>query len=157
MHLSKLMRAIDHPYLKGKRGRFMNNSRKGMQVKKDQTSKKKWQQNHDQGFDSWDSLKHHVGIQPLFVIFGGAMTLVASFVSLALEFHNCDFGVCQGGEEVRVGPWHQLGEDQGLGGLLVPCREILSMVLKDGSFYHEGPRMINANMEEHKDPRVRSS
>ena len=29
------------------------------------------------------------------------------------------------------------------------------MVLKDGSFYHEGPRMINANMEEHKDPRVR--
>ena len=31
------------------------------------------------------------------------------------------------------------------------------MVLKDGSFYHEGPRMINANMEEHKDPRVRSS
>ena len=41
MHLSKLMRAIDHPYLKGKRGRFMNNSRKGMQVKKDQTSKKR--------------------------------------------------------------------------------------------------------------------
>ena len=85
------------------------------------------------------------------------MTLVASFVSLALECHNCDFDVCQGGEKVRVGPRHQLGEDQGLGGFLLQCREILSMVLKDGSFYHEGPRMINANMEEHKDPRVGAS
>ena len=63
-------------------------------------------------------MKHHVGIQPLFVIFGGAMTLVASFVSLALECHNCEVDVYQGGEEVCVGPRHQLGEDQGLGGLL---------------------------------------
>ena len=104
MHLSKLMRAIDHPYLKGKRGRFMNNSRKGMQVKKIKPQRKGDNKSHGQGFDSWESLKHHVGIQPLFVIFGGAMTLVASFVSLALECHNCDFDVCQGGEKVRVGP-----------------------------------------------------
>ena len=79
-----------------------------MQVKKDQTSNLKEKVTKimiiDQGFDSWNSLKHHVGIQPLFVIFGGAMTLVASFVSLALECHNCDFDVCQGGEKVRVGP-----------------------------------------------------
>ena len=33
MLLSKLVRAIDHPYLKGKGGRLMNNARKGMQVK----------------------------------------------------------------------------------------------------------------------------
>ena len=32
MLLSKLVRAIDHPYLKGKGGRLMNNARKGMQV-----------------------------------------------------------------------------------------------------------------------------
>ena len=90
-----------------------------MQVKKIKPQRKGDNKNHDQGFDSWNSLKHHVGIQPLFVIFGGAMTLVASFVSLALECHNCDFDVCQGGEKVRVGPRHQLGEDQGLGGLFL--------------------------------------
>ena len=28
------------------------------------------------------SLKHHVGIQPLFVIVGSAMTLISAFVSL---------------------------------------------------------------------------
>ena len=33
-----------------------------------------------QGTDM-DSLRHHVGIQPLFVIFGGAMILISAFVS----------------------------------------------------------------------------
>ena len=37
-----------------------------------------------QGTDM-DSLRHHVGIQPLFVIFGGAMILISAFVSLV----NC--------------------------------------------------------------------
>ena len=89
MLLSKLVRAIDHPYLKGKGGRMMNNARKGMQVTKlisiwqDQIKvlSNLFCQMEMQGTDM-DSLRHHVGIQPLFVIFGGAMTLISAFVSL---------------------------------------------------------------------------
>ena len=83
MLLSKLVRAIDHPYLKGKGGRLMNN--KGMQVKKFKTNlTKPVFQLETQGTDM-KSLKHHVGIQPLFIIFGCAITFVSSFVSLV----NC--------------------------------------------------------------------
>jgi hypothetical protein len=32
MHLSKLLRAADHPYMFGKGGRKANNARTGMQV-----------------------------------------------------------------------------------------------------------------------------
>ena len=83
MLLSKLVRAIDHPYLKGKGGRLMNNARKGMQVNKF-LPRYLFCKMETQGTDM-DSLRHHVGIQPLFVIFGGAMILISAFVSLV----NC--------------------------------------------------------------------
>ena len=142
MLLSKLVRAIDHPYLKGKGGRMMNNARKGMQVKKndfnparsDKSSIKPVLPNENanqlqmemQGIDM-DSLRHHVGIQPLFVIFGGAMTLISAFVSLVNFMGNgrrrerswwWQSLLCSGGEEVSLWQWHQLGQDQGLGGMI---------------------------------------
>ena len=66
-----------------------------------------------------DSLRHHVGIQPLFVIFGGAMILISAFVSLVNRVGGRGvmmmFGYI-GGEEVSLRQWHQLDQDQGLGG-----------------------------------------
>ena len=70
MHLSRLLKAIDHPYMKGKGGRLMNNSRKAMQ-----------------GTDL-ASLKHHLGIQPLFAIFGTAITLTTAFALRKCVYSN---------------------------------------------------------------------
>ena len=66
-----------------------------------------------QGMDM-KSFNHHVGIQPLFAITGIALTFISSFVSLV----NCVLdNFSQGCVEVRLRPRHQLGQDQGLGGI----------------------------------------
>ena len=52
-----------------------------------------------QGTDM-DSLRHHVGIQPLFVIFGGAMILISAFVSLVNCMDDDKMFGYTGGEEV---------------------------------------------------------
>jgi len=62
MFLSKLLRAADHPYLEGPNGRKANNSYKSMQ-----------------GL-TMSSLRHHVALQPLFIIMGVGMTFVALYV-----------------------------------------------------------------------------
>jgi len=62
MFLSKLLRAADHPYLEGANGRKANNSYKSMQ-----------------GL-TMASLRHHVALQPLFLIMGVGMTFVALYV-----------------------------------------------------------------------------
>ena len=89
MLLTKLVRAIDHPYLKGKGGRLLNNKR--MQVNKFNGAfpVKTKCRIETQGTDM-KSLKHHVGIQPLFVIFGSAVIFVTSYVSLV----KCVGGDC---------------------------------------------------------------
>ena len=112
MLLSKLVRAIDHPYLKGKGGRLMNN--KKIQVNNFKSlTKKLVLPNEMQGMDM-KSFNHHVGIQPLFAITGIALTFISSFVSLV----NCVLdNFSQGCVEVRLRPRHQLGQDQGLGGI----------------------------------------
>jgi len=62
MFLTKIIRAADHPYLSGHGGRKANNaytSMQGMTMK---------------------SLKHHVALQPLFVIMGVGITFVALYI-----------------------------------------------------------------------------
>eukprot|EP00092_Neocalanus_flemingeri_P057696 GFUD01068639.1.p1 GENE.GFUD01068639.1~~GFUD01068639.1.p1 ORF type:complete len:117 (+),score=30.02 GFUD01068639.1:45-395(+) len=62
MFLSKILAAADHPYLMGVGGRKKNNSPASMQgltVK---------------------SLKHHVALQPLFIIMGAGVLFVAAYV-----------------------------------------------------------------------------
>jgi len=59
MFLSKILRAVDHPYLFGKGGRMGNNGlMAGMTPK---------------------SLKHHIALQPLAVIMGGGILFVALY------------------------------------------------------------------------------
>merc|ERR1712058_17797 len=60
--LSKILPAADHPYLFGKGGRTMNNSISSMQ-----------------GL-TIKSLKHHVALQPLFVIMGVGIVFVCAYV-----------------------------------------------------------------------------
>ena len=62
MLLSKVLRAADHPYLSGKGGRKLNNHLSAMQ-----------------GL-SIKSLKHHVALQPLFVIMGVGIVFVTAYV-----------------------------------------------------------------------------
>eukprot|EP00088_Acartia_fossae_P010676 TRINITY_DN15337_c0_g1_i1.p1 TRINITY_DN15337_c0_g1~~TRINITY_DN15337_c0_g1_i1.p1 ORF type:complete len:116 (-),score=32.71 TRINITY_DN15337_c0_g1_i1:145-492(-) len=62
MFLTKIVRAVDHPYLDGVGGRRLNNSYKSLQGL---TAK---------------SLKHHVALQPLFLIMGVGMAFVAAYV-----------------------------------------------------------------------------
>eukprot|EP00091_Calanus_sinicus_P020023 TRINITY_DN5267_c0_g1_i2.p2 TRINITY_DN5267_c0_g1~~TRINITY_DN5267_c0_g1_i2.p2 ORF type:complete len:116 (-),score=30.20 TRINITY_DN5267_c0_g1_i2:89-436(-) len=62
MFLNKILRAADHPYLMGSGGRKANNalsSMQGLTVK---------------------SLKHHVALQPLFIIMGAGVTFVCAYV-----------------------------------------------------------------------------
>jgi len=62
MFFSKILRAADHPMLQGPGGRMNNNKislLQGMTVK---------------------SLKHHVALQPLFVIMGAGIAFVALYV-----------------------------------------------------------------------------
>merc|ERR1712083_732988 len=67
MFFSKPMFAIDHPYLKGKGGRFENNTREAMS-----------------GL-TMKSLKHRKDLQPLFIIMGlGAVVVVAGFFRCGL-------------------------------------------------------------------------
>jgi len=61
MFLSKFLAAADHPYLMGKGGRKMNNI------------------TPPQGL-SVASLKHHVALQPLFVIMGVGIVFVCAYV-----------------------------------------------------------------------------
>merc|ERR1712107_404899 len=61
MFLTKYLRSADHPYLKGKGGRFGNNMRKSLQ-----------------GL-TFKSLRKHTEIQPLIVIMLGAVTLVTAY------------------------------------------------------------------------------
>jgi len=62
------MRAADHPYLMGAGGRKMNNSASSMQ-----------------GL-TIKSLKHHIALQPLFVIMGCGIVFVAAYCGrLALK------------------------------------------------------------------------
>ena len=61
MFLSKILRAADHPYLEGVGGRKMNNKASAMQ-----------------GL-TIKSLKHHVALQPLFVIMGAGIVFVAAY------------------------------------------------------------------------------
>ena len=62
MLLSKVLRAADHPYLAGKGGRKHNNLLSSMQ-----------------GL-SFKSLRHHVALQPLFVIMGAGIVFVTAYV-----------------------------------------------------------------------------
>jgi len=60
MGLTRLLRAADHPYLFGKGGRTQNNGLcQGMTVA---------------------SLKHHVALQPLFVIMGVGIVFVCAYI-----------------------------------------------------------------------------
>lgn len=62
MFLSKMLRAADHPYLFGKGGRLPNNApglMQGLTLK---------------------SLKHHVALQPLFVIMGAGIIFVGAYI-----------------------------------------------------------------------------
>jgi len=63
MFLSKILRAADHPYLTGHGGRKANNdirtAMQGMTMK---------------------SIKHHVALQPLFVIMGAGIAFVCLYV-----------------------------------------------------------------------------
>eukprot|EP00092_Neocalanus_flemingeri_P042359 GFUD01046240.1.p2 GENE.GFUD01046240.1~~GFUD01046240.1.p2 ORF type:complete len:115 (+),score=41.60 GFUD01046240.1:77-421(+) len=60
MFLSKFLAAADHPYLMGTGGRKMNNSpMQGLTVK---------------------SLKHHMALQPLFIIMGCGVIFVTAYV-----------------------------------------------------------------------------
>eukprot|EP00092_Neocalanus_flemingeri_P019382 GFUD01020996.1.p1 GENE.GFUD01020996.1~~GFUD01020996.1.p1 ORF type:complete len:136 (+),score=31.62 GFUD01020996.1:63-410(+) len=61
MFLSKILRAVDHPMLDGPGGRKLNNSWKiqGLTVK---------------------SIKHHVALQPLFIIMGAGVVFVAVYI-----------------------------------------------------------------------------
>jgi len=62
MFFSKILRAADHPYLEGAGGRKINNkisSLQGMTIK---------------------SLKHHVALQPLFIIMGAGVVFVAVYI-----------------------------------------------------------------------------
>jgi len=69
MLLSKILRAADHPYLHGKGGRILNN--KGLQG------------------TTLASLKHHVALQPLFIIMGCGITFVIAYCGrLALKGHD---------------------------------------------------------------------
>jgi len=61
MFLSKILRAADHPYLEGVGGRKMNNKASAMQ-----------------GL-TIKSLRHHVALQPLFVIMGAGIVFVAAY------------------------------------------------------------------------------
>ena len=62
MFLTKFLRAADHPYLMGKGGRMPNNDLSKMQ-----------------GL-SMKSLKHHVALQPLFIIMGAGIVFVAAYI-----------------------------------------------------------------------------
>ena len=61
MFLTKFLNAADHPYLMGKGGRKLNNITppQGLTVK---------------------TLKHHVALQPLFVIMGVGIVFVCAYV-----------------------------------------------------------------------------
>nr|ALS05198.1 NADH dehydrogenase [Tortanus dextrilobatus] len=62
MFISRILNAVDHPYITGKGGRKANNgvgSMQGLTIK---------------------SLKHHVALQPLFAIIGAGMIFVGSYV-----------------------------------------------------------------------------
>jgi len=61
MFLSKMLKAVDHPYLLGKGGRKENNTQRmqGLCAK---------------------SLRHHKALQPLFVIIGAGMIFVGSYI-----------------------------------------------------------------------------
>merc|ERR1712059_163921 len=68
MLLSKILAAADHPYLFGKGGRKLNNgagSMQGISIK---------------------SLKHHVALQPLFIIIGAGMIFVGAYVTRLAVF-----------------------------------------------------------------------
>jgi hypothetical protein len=60
MFFSKVLRAVDHPYITGPGGRKENNSKpmQGLTMK---------------------SIKHHKALQPLFVIMGAGMVFVAAY------------------------------------------------------------------------------
>ena len=72
MFLTRLLRAADHPYLFGKGGRTMNNGAcQGMTVA---------------------SLKHHVALQPLFVIMGVGIVFVCAYIGrLVYIKHHSSF------------------------------------------------------------------
>jgi len=61
MFTSRILRAIDHPYITGKGGRLQNNNpyMQGLTMK---------------------SIKHHKALQPLFAIIGGGMLFVAVYL-----------------------------------------------------------------------------
>ena len=62
MLLTRMLRAADHPYLMGKGGRMPNNDPsllQGLTLK---------------------SLKHHVALQPLFVIMGAGIIFVGAYI-----------------------------------------------------------------------------
>ena len=69
MFLSKFLAAADHPYLMGKGGRKMNNI------------------TPPQGL-SVASLKHHVALQPLFVIMGVGIVFVCAYVGRYTQKHT---------------------------------------------------------------------
>lgn len=62
MQLSKILRAVDHPYITGKGGRKANNGHGSMQ-----------------GL-TMKSLKHHTALQPLFAIIGAGMIMVGAYI-----------------------------------------------------------------------------
>jgi len=62
MFLSKILNAVDHPYITGKRGRLANNGKGSLQ-----------------GLTA-ASLRHHVALQPLFAIIGGGMIFVGCYI-----------------------------------------------------------------------------
>jgi len=62
MFISRILRAADHPYLFGLGGRKANNSPSSMQ-----------------GMTA-ASLKHHVALQPLFVIMGCGIVFVCAYI-----------------------------------------------------------------------------
>ncbi|XP_023324705.1 cytochrome c oxidase subunit NDUFA4 [Eurytemora carolleeae] len=62
MFFTKMMRAVDHPYITGPGGRKANNGKGSMQ-----------------GL-TLKSLKHHVALQPLFAIIGAGCIFVGAYL-----------------------------------------------------------------------------
>jgi len=74
MLTSKLLLAVNHPYLQGKGGRLENNALKKMQ-----------------GL-SLSSLRHHVALQPLFFIMAAGVTFVtAACLRVAVKGHDVNW------------------------------------------------------------------
>ena len=123
MLLSKLVRAIDHPYIKGKGGRLMNNARKGMQVNNSisqdlfQFSKVPFLLNRNTGHRHGLAEAPRGHPAPLRHLWR-RHDLDQCFCKCLSIAINCvdDDNVWLGGEEVCLRQWHQLGEDEGLGG-----------------------------------------